>query len=44
MTRCFPDLVKAVRTHLPTRCVVDAEIVVPDPEGRRLDFDAVSTG
>ena len=43
MTRCFPELVKAVRTHLPTRCVVDAEIVGPRP-GWRLDFDAVSTG
>jgi ATP-dependent DNA ligase len=41
MTRYFPELVTAVRAHLPERCVVDAEIVVPDPEGRRLDFDAL---
>src|ERR671913_1457964 len=41
MTRYFPELVEAVRIHLPARCVVDAEIVVPDPSGRRLDFDAL---
>jgi len=41
LTRYFPELVKAVKTHLPTRCVIDAEIVVPDPAGRRLDFDAL---
>jgi ATP-dependent DNA ligase len=41
MTRYFPELVDAVRAQLPTRCVVDAEIVVPDAEGRRLDFDAL---
>jgi ATP-dependent DNA ligase len=41
MTRYFPELVAAVKAHLPARCVVDAEIVVPDPAGRRLDFDAL---
>jgi ATP-dependent DNA ligase len=41
MTRYFPELVEAVKAHLPARCVVDAEIVVPDPAGRRLDFDAL---
>jgi ATP-dependent DNA ligase len=41
LTRYFPELVEAVRAQLPPRCVVDAEIVVPDPEGRRLDFDAL---
>jgi ATP-dependent DNA ligase len=41
LTRYFPEVVEAVKTHLPARCVVDAEIVVPDPEGRRLDFDAL---
>jgi ATP-dependent DNA ligase len=41
LTRYFPELVAAVTAHLPTRCVIDAEIVVPDPEGRRLDFDAL---
>ena len=38
MTRYFPEPVTA---HLPTRCVIDAEIVVPDAAGRRLDFDAL---
>jgi ATP-dependent DNA ligase len=41
MTRYFPELVEAVKAHLPTRCVVDAEVVVPDASGRRLDFDAL---
>jgi ATP-dependent DNA ligase len=41
LTRYFPELVAAVKTHLPARCVVDAEIVVPDPAGRRLDWDAL---
>ena len=41
MTRYFPELVAAVRAQLPARCVVDAEIVVPDPSGHRLDFDAL---
>ncbi len=41
LTRYFPELVQAVKTHLPTRCVVDGEIVVPDRDGRRLDFDAL---
>jgi ATP-dependent DNA ligase len=41
MTRYFPELVAAVKAHLPGRCVVDAEVVVPDAEGRRLDFDAL---
>jgi ATP-dependent DNA ligase len=41
MTRYFPELVAAVTTHLPDRCVIDAEIVVPDAAGRRLDFDAL---
>jgi ATP-dependent DNA ligase len=41
MTRYFPEVVEAVKANLPPRCVVDAEIVVPDAEGRRLDFDAL---
>jgi len=41
MTRYFPEVVRAVKANLPLRCVVDAEIVVPDAEGRRLDFDAL---
>jgi ATP-dependent DNA ligase len=41
LTRYFPELVAAVKAHLPDRCVIDAEIVVPDASGRRLDFDAL---
>lgn len=41
MTRYFPDLVAAVRRSLPPRCVVDGEVVVPDAEGRGLDFWAL---
>src|ERR671925_1250991 len=41
MTRYFPEVVEAVRAELPPRCVVDAEIIVPDASGRRLDFDAL---
>jgi len=36
MTRYFPELVAAIKTQLP-----DGEIVVPDAEGRRLDFEAL---
>jgi len=41
MTRYFPELVAAVLANLPERCVIDGEIVLPDAEGRRLDFDAL---
>ena len=41
MTRYFPELVAAVKAELPERCVVDGEIVIPDKEGRRLDFEAL---
>jgi ATP-dependent DNA ligase len=41
MTRYFPEVTEAVRAELPPRCVVDAEIVVPDADGRRLDFEAL---
>jgi ATP-dependent DNA ligase len=41
MTRYFPELVAAVIAQLPERCVIDGEIVVPDAEGRRLDFEAL---
>ncbi|HVB46174.1 MAG TPA: ATP-dependent DNA ligase [Streptosporangiaceae bacterium] len=41
MTRYFPEVVAAVRANLPERCVVDGEIVIPDPDGRRLDFEAL---
>ena len=32
LTRYFPELVAAVREHLPERCVIDAEIVVRSGE------------
>jgi ATP-dependent DNA ligase len=41
MTRYFPEVVDAIKTNLPERCVVDGEVVVPDPSGRRLDFEAL---
>ena len=41
MTRYFPELVEAIRANLPGRCVVDGEIVVPDPELRRLEFETL---
>jgi ATP-dependent DNA ligase len=39
MTRYFPELVDAARKLLPSRCVIDGEIVVPS--GGRLDFEAL---
>ena len=41
MTRYFPELVAAIKAELPERCVIDGEIVIPDSEGRRLDFEAL---
>lgn len=41
MTRYFPELVEAVKTHLPERCVVDGEVIVVAASGDRLDFDAL---
>jgi ATP-dependent DNA ligase len=41
MTRYFPELVTAVLASLPERCVIDGEIVVPDFESGRLDFEAL---
>jgi ATP-dependent DNA ligase len=41
MTRYFPEIVSAVLASLPERCVIDGEIVIPDAEGRRLDFEAL---
>ncbi len=40
-TRYFPELLDPLRATLPERCVVDGEIVIPDREGRGLDFDAL---
>ncbi len=39
MTRYFPEVVEAVRTNLPERCVVDGEIVVV--VGDRLEFEVL---
>lgn len=41
MTRYFPELVAGFRQQLPERCAIDGEIVIPDAEGRRLDFEAL---
>src|ERR1700759_5336878 len=41
MTRYFPELVAAIKAELPERCVIDGEIVIPDAEGRRLDFEVL---
>jgi ATP-dependent DNA ligase len=41
MTRYFPELTEAFAAQLPGRCVIDGEIVIPDGEGRRLDFEAL---
>ena len=41
MTRYFPEVATAAAAGLPARCVVDGEIVVPDPERGRLDFEAL---
>ena len=39
LTRYFPEVVAAVKTNLPERCVVDGEIIVP--RGDRLHFEAL---
>ena len=41
LTRYFPELVEAALAELPERCVIDGEIVIPDPAGQRLDWDAL---
>jgi ATP-dependent DNA ligase len=41
MTRYFPDVAEAIKANLPARCVVDGEIVVPDRDGRRLEFETL---
>jgi ATP-dependent DNA ligase len=41
LTRYFPELVGGAVDQLPERCVLDGEIVIPDSEGRRLDFEAL---
>ncbi len=39
LTRYFPEVVAAVRQHLPERCVVDGEVVIAGQVG--LDFEAL---
>jgi ATP-dependent DNA ligase len=39
LTRYFPEVVEAVKAHLPQRCVVDGEIVIAAGDG--LDFEAL---
>jgi ATP-dependent DNA ligase len=41
LTRYFPELVEAATEILPERCVLDGEIVIPDAQRRRLDFEAL---
>ncbi len=41
LTRYFPELLDPLREALPTRCIVDGEIVVADANGHGLDFDAL---
>lgn len=44
LTRYFPEVVDAVREHLPHRCAIDAEIVVRsgEPGAQRLQWEALS--
>src|SRR5579859_3235041 len=39
LTRYFPEVIAAIREHLPARCVVDGEVVIAGAGG--LDFDAL---
>jgi ATP-dependent DNA ligase len=39
--RYFPELPEPLKACLPERCVVDGEIVIPDRDGRGLDFDGL---
>jgi ATP-dependent DNA ligase len=41
MTRYFPEVVDALLANLPERCVIDGEIVIPNADDRRLDFEAL---
>ncbi|MCD2188177.1 ATP-dependent DNA ligase [Actinomycetospora soli] len=41
MTRYFPEVVAALKEHLPPRCVVDGEIIVATADGHGLDFEAL---
>ncbi len=39
LTRYFPELADPIRAHMPSRCVVDGEIVIASDRG--LDFEAL---
>jgi ATP-dependent DNA ligase len=41
MTRYFPEVVDAIQANLPEQSVIDGEIVVPDPELHRLEFETL---
>ena len=41
IARYFPEVVTSARTHLPQRCVLDGEIVVPSGTTTGLDFEAL---
>lgn len=41
MQRYFPEVVEAVLSYLPDRCVVDGEIIVPSSSHSGLDFEAL---
>jgi len=41
MTRYFPELAEAFARHLPPRCVIDGEIVLPNFTTGRLDFESL---
>ncbi len=44
LTRYFPEVVDAVRVHLPEQCAIDAELVVRagPPGAQRLDWPSLS--
>jgi ATP-dependent DNA ligase len=41
MTRYFPEMVEAFRRLLPSRCVIDGELILISETGDRLDFEAL---
>lgn len=41
IARYFPEVVASALAHLPPRCVLDGEIIVPSQETTGLDFEAL---
>lgn len=39
LNRYFPEVAETLKQHLPSRCVIDGEIVIASPDG--LNFDAL---